>query len=185
MISCWILPTEAFLCGKRYEIYTDYRDVLEIFSYFSDPELPNYIKWEIALALFYKEEIPRKCRAEAMAFLSEFLCGGKSETQNPGPRLLDWEQDGDLIVADINKTAGQEIRALPYVHWWTFLSWFHAIGDGQLSTVVTIREKLLKGKRLEDWEKTYYREHKQRVELPKRYTKQELQQRQQLERLLD
>ena len=185
MISCWKLPTQAHIGGKCYEIHTDYRDILEIFSYFSDPDLPEYMQWQIALALFYEEPIPRQHQSEAMQYLSDFLCGGKPETGTPGPKLLDWQQDGDLIAADINKVAGQEIRALKYLHWWTFLSWFHAIGDGQLSTVVSIREKLARGKKLEGWEKEYYREHKHRVELPKRYSRQELAQRQQLKDLLE
>ena len=184
MISCWKLPTDAIIGGKKYQIHSDYRDVLEIFSYFSDPELPDYLKWQIALALFYEEEIPKEDQEKAVVFLSEFLSGGRPETGNPGPRLLDWEQEGAMIVADINKVAGQEIRALPSVQWWTFLAWFHAIGDGQLSTVIALRGKLASGKKLEGWEKAYYREHKHRVELPKRYSQQELQQRQQLESLL-
>jgi hypothetical protein len=89
-----------------------------------------------------------------------------------------------MIVADINKVAGKEIRALPFVHWWTFLSWFHAIGEGQLSTVVSIREKLRKGKKLEDWEKDYYREHKQVIDLKKRYSQTEMQERAELEKML-
>ena len=185
MISTWKLPTDAVIGGKRYEIHSDFRDILEIFAYFSDPDLPTYLQWRIAMALFYEGEIPSKDWPEAMQYLSEFLCGGMPETATPGPQLLDWQQDGDMIVADINKVAGQEIRALSYVHWWTFLSWFHAIGDGQLSTVISIRNKLSKGKKLEGWEKDYYREHKHRVELPKRYSRQELQQRQQLKDLLE
>lgn len=185
MIAGWRLPADAVIGGKRYAIYSDYRDILEIFAYFSDPDLPDYLKWRIALALFYEGEIPEEDQEKAMQFMLEFFSGGKPEADEIGPKLLDWQQDADLIVADINKAAGQEIRALPYLHWWTFLSWFHAIGDGQLSTVVAIREKLARGKKLEGWEKEYYREHKHRVELPKRYSQQELQQRQQLQLLLD
>ena len=185
MIAGWRLPADAVIGGKRYEIHSDYRDVLEIFAYFSDPDLPDYLKWSIALALFYEGQIPEADQAEAIQFMSEFFSGGRPETEQAGPKLLDWQQDADLIVADINKAAGREIRALPHLHWWTFLSWFHAIGDGQLSTVVAIREKLARGKKLEGWEKEYYREHKRRVELPKRYSQQELQQRQQLQLLLD
>lgn len=185
MIGCWKLPVNAIIGGKTYEIHSDYRDILEIFSYFSNPELPDYLKWQIALALFYEGEIPEKDQEEAISFLMEFLCAGRQENHCPGPKLLDWQHDSDLIVADINKAAGQEIRGLAYLHWWTFLSWFHTIGDGQLSTVVAIRGKLARGKKLEGWEKEYYREHKHRVELPKHYTQQELQQRQQLERLLE
>ena len=51
-----------------------------------------------------------------------------------------------MIIADINKVAGTEVRSLSFLHWWTFLSFFHAIGEGQLSTLISIREKLRTGK---------------------------------------
>ena len=180
----WRLPRQAVFGGVTYPIHTDYRDVLEIFSYFEDPDLPDSLKWRIALALFYEEEIPGAYMQAAMEFLVEFLRGGRQEDGKPAPKLLDWEQDAGVIVAEVNKVAGQEIRALPYVHWWTFLSWFHAIGEGQLSMLVGIREKLRKGKKLEPHEKDYYREHKAAVDLKTRYSREELAQRQALEKLL-
>ena len=181
----WKLPTEAVLGGKMYPIHADYRDVLEIFSYFEDPDLPDYLKWRIALELFYEGELPPQYRQEAMTFLSEFLTGGKGETEHQGIKLLDWEQDGSVIAAEVNKVAGQEIRALPFVHWWTFLGWFHGIGEGPLSTLVGIREKLRKGKKLEPHEKEYYRAHKASVDLKPRYSREELEQQQRLQRLLE
>ncbi len=180
----WELPTQAILGGKTYHIHGDYRDILEIFSYFENPDLPEYLRWEVALALFYEEEIPREDTAAAMEFLVQFLNGGKEETPMATGKLLDWEQDAAMIVADVNKVAGQEIRALPFVHWWTFLSWFHAIGEGQLSTVISIREKLRRGKPLEKWEKDFYRENKKTVDIPKRYTTWELQEQARLQKLL-
>jgi len=180
----WELPTRATIGGKDYEIHADYRDVLEIFSYFEDPDLPEYIRWQIALALFYEGEIPEAHRQEAMAYLSSFLNCGKPERGRHEAKLLDWEQDALMIVADVNKVAGQEIRALPFLHWWSFMAWFHAIGEGQLSTVVAIRDKLRRGKPLEKWEKDFYRENKERVDLPKRYSAQDLQEQQRLKKLL-
>ena len=50
---------------------------------------------------------------------------------------------------------------------------------------MSIRDKMARGKKLEDWEKTFYRENKRKVELKKRYSQQELQTRQQLELLLE
>lgn len=180
----WRLPVEAVFGGVRYKIHSDYRDVLEIFSYFEDPDLPEYVKWRIALALFYEGDIPQIHRQDAMAFLSDFLAGGRTEQEKPAPKLIDWEQDGAVIVAEVNKVAGQEIRALPYVHWWTFLSWFHGIGEGQLSTLVGIREKLRTGKKLESHEKDYYRAHKSAVDLKPRYSREEREEQQRLQRLL-
>ena len=93
--------------------------------------------------------------------------------------------DAGVIVAEVNKVAQQEIRALPYVHWWTFLSWFHGIGEGQLTTLVSIREKLRKGQKLEPHEKAYYQSNKGAVDLKKRYSREETETRKALERLLD
>lgn len=165
----WQLPTTAVIGGKTYHLHTDYRDILEIFRYLEDESLQELLRWRIALGLFYEEEVPGEDWQAAMEYLAAFLRGGQQEA-SPGPKLLDWQQDGPLIVADINKTAGQEIRALPFLHWWSFLAYFHAIGEGQLSTVVSIRDKLRRGKKLESWEQEYYRKNKKRVDLPKRYT---------------
>ena len=180
----WVLPRQTVFGGVTYQIHTDYRDILEIFSYFDDPDLPDSLKWRIALALFYEGEIPGEHMQAAMEFLADFLRGGRQDTEKPAPKLLDWEQDAGVIVAEVNRVAGQEIRALPYIHWWTFLSWFHSIGEGQLSMLVGIREKLRKGKKLEPHEKDYYREHKAAVDLKIRYSREEMAQRQAIEKLL-
>lgn len=180
----WQLPDRAVIGGKEYTIHGDFRDILEIFSYLTDPEQPEFLRWRIALALFYEEPVPESDRQAAAEYLCRFINGGKEETGPSGPRLLDWEQDGLLIVADVNTVAGQEIRAMPFVHWWTFLAWFHGVGQGQLAAVVSLRDKLCRGKPLEDWEKEFYRDNKQLVDLKPRYTPQQLKERQQLEQLL-
>ena len=58
MIAGWELPRSAQIGGVQYTLHADYRDILEIFTYLEDPELPEYLRWQIALALFYEEEIP-------------------------------------------------------------------------------------------------------------------------------
>ena len=78
---------------------------------------------------------------------------------------MDWQQDASLIAAGISKAAGQDVRTLPYLHWWSFLAWFDAIGEGSFATVVAIRDKLRRGKRLENWELDFYRTHRAAVEL--------------------
>ena len=180
----WELPLRAEIGGKQYGLHCDFRDVLEIFSYFSDPDLPDYIKWQIALALFFEGEIPPIHQQQAMEYLSWFLSGGRQEEQSPGPQLLDWEQDCDLIAADVNRAAGMEIRAVPFLHWWTFLSWFHAMPPGELSTRISLRQKLRKGQPLEDWEKEYYRENKALVDLRPAYTEEEKREIERLNKLL-
>ena len=183
-MTAWQLPTTALIGGTTYLLNTDFRDILEIMQYMNDQEKPEYIRWEIALGLFYEGEIPETQKPEAMQYLADFISGGRSDEQTPGAVLLDWEQDAAVIVADVNKVAGMEIRATRYLHWWTFLSYFHAIGEGQLLTIVSIRDKLRRGKPLEKWEQEYYREHKSKVALKVHYTPEELAERERLKELL-
>lgn len=179
----WSLPTSATIGGVVYQIHADFRDILNIFRYMDDPDRPEYIRWRIAIALFYEGEIPQEYFQEAMEYLADFIACGNRDSK-PGPKLLDWEQDAQVIVADVNKVAGSEIRAVPFLHWWTFVSYFNAIGEGQLSTLVSIRDKLRRGKPLEKWEKEYYRKNKEIVDLKTRYSADELAEQERLKKLL-
>lgn len=183
-MSLWGLPDSAEIGGVRYLINADYRDILEIFRHLDDPDQPEYVRWRIALALFYEGEIPTEHRQEAMEYLTEFIACGEKNTRS-GPKLLDWEQDAQVIVAEVNKVAGTEIRAVPFLHWWTFMAYFNAIGEGQLSTLVSLRDKLRRGKKLEKWEREYYQKNKSRVELKKRYSAEDLAEQERLKKLLN
>lgn len=180
----WDLPVTAHICGAEYKLNTDYRDILEIMRYLNDLNIPEYLRWHIAIALFYERDVPQDHYAEAMEYLALFIAGGEIDTK-PGPVLLDWDQDVLTIVSDVNKIAGTEIRSLPYLHWWTFLSYFRAIGEGQLSTLITVRDKLRRGKKLEKWEQEYYRSNQKRVDLKKKYTAEELAEQERLQKLLN
>ena len=181
----WQLPKEATIGGRTYRLHTDYRDILEIFSWLQDGTMPEFLRWYVALALFFEEELPDEDLQEAAQYLRWFVCCGQQEEKNPGPQLLHWEQDAQDIVADVNKVAGREIRELPYLHWWTFMGWFHSIGEGNLSMLVSVRDKLRRGKKLEPHEQEFYRRNRNRVQLQPDYTPEELAQQEQLRRLLD
>lgn len=182
-MELWDLPTSAVIGGEEYPIHADFRDILEIFRYLNDLDRPEYVRWRIAIALFFEGEIPEEHRREAMEYLSGFISCGNPESK-PAPKLLDWEQDAQAIVADVNKVAGAEIRAMPFLHWWTFVAYFNAIGEGQLSTLISIRDKLNRGKKLEKWEQEYYRKNKDRVDLKKHYSAEELAEQERLKKLL-
>lgn len=183
----WDLPAAAELDGVPYAVNADYRDVLDIISRLNDPDEDEQTRLYVALALFYEnfEEMPERKYLEAAKWMFCFMNGGEEESKSgPTHKTIDWEQDKAMIVADINKVAGCEVRALPFCHWWTFLAWFKGIGDGQLATVVSIREKRRKGKKLSDWEREFYQENRALVDFQRKYTKEELEEREQLEKLL-
>ena len=64
------------------------------------------------MALFFDAPVPDRDLSEAARFLSWFIAGGQEITDRPGPKLIDWQQDAAVIASDVNRVAGQEIRAL-------------------------------------------------------------------------
>ena len=183
-MTLWSLPQTTTIGSTEYQLSTDYRDVLEIIGYLNDQENPEILRWRIAVALFYDcEDFPEEHLQEAMDYLAAFIACDDTPSA-PSPNLLDWDQDAQVIAADVNKVAGMEIRAVPYLHWWTFLSYFRAIGEGQLLTLVSIREKLRTGKKLEPWEQEYYHKNPERVILRTKYLAEEEEELDELKELL-
>ena len=183
-MSSWELPKSVEINGKKYAINTDYRDILEIIGYLTDPDKPAYIKWSIAIALFYKDEIPSNLMPEATEELAKFIGENEEDDGQIHPKLIDWEQDSKAIIADVNKVAGYEIRSVPYLHWWTFLSYFRGIGEGQLSTIVSIRSKKARHKKLDKWEQEFYSENRSAIDFKTHYTQEELEEQERIKKLL-
>lgn len=184
----WTLPTAA-VNGRRWPIHSDYRDVLDVIAWLNGAQggdLPPEERWYVAMSLFYPDfpAMPRQDWPAASDFMAAFLAGGRPQPRRPGPKLLDWQQDAPLIAAGVSQAAGQDVRTLPYLHWWSFLAWFDAIGEGALSTVVSIRDKLRRGRRLESWELEYYRAHRAEVDLRPALTAEEADAREELRKKL-
>lgn len=170
----WSLPVTAEIGGGGYRLNTDYRDVLEIIGYL-EHEPDKQAAAHIALALFFVDydDMPPEHWAQAAQYLEGFLGCFEAETGRPQPKQFDWEQDYAMIVSGVNKVAHAEVRAMPYLHWFTFVSFFMEVGEGQFSTLVSVRQKLAKHKKLEKWEQEFYRNNKDRVKLKPKYTPEE------------
>ena len=185
----WDLPQKVEINGVEYAVNADYRDVLDIIEQLDNPDDSLEINLYCALAMFYEDffEIPSECIQEAAEMMIWFInCGQEDEKdEQPAPKQIDWQQDGLMIAADVNKVAGCDIRSLSFLHWWTFMAYFMGIGEGQLSTVVAIRDKLRKGKPLDDWEKEYYRKNKSKVDLKRKFSAEELAEREKINKLLN
>ena len=158
------LPETAVLAGERYPIRTDFRLILRLLQYMERQDLPLPLRWQVALQTFYERPVPPEAEGEAMEYLANFLSGGR-QPERSGPKLLDWQWDAPAIISGVNRAAGTEVRSLPSLHWWTFLSFFHGIGEGQLSLLVGIREKLRKGQKLLPHEQEFYRHNRDWVQM--------------------
>ena len=196
-MSAWDLPTTLNIHGTEYRIRSDFRAVLDVLTAMNDPDLflPDADEWEqqavrmsVMTTILYVdyELIPRDDYKEACEKAIEFIDMGMKENVNkPLPRLMDWEQDGRVIIPAINRVVGKEVRALEYMHWWTFMGAYMEIGDCLFSQIVSVRGKKAKGKTLDTWEKEFVRENRDLVELEKRYSQEELEEQERLNKILN
>lgn len=148
----------------------DYRMVLDVFTVLNDVELSEQERILTSLIIFYTEfdDVKRlfACSEEELTALTEemfnfFNCGQTSPGANTNVKLIDWDNDEQLISSAINNVANKEIRSVEYCHWWTFMGYYCAIGESPLSTVVGIRSKIVKGKKLEKYEQEFRRDNPQ------------------------
>lgn len=159
-----MLPKSLEIGGNQYEIRSDFRIALLIFEAFNDTNLNDSEKSEVCLKCLYKE-IPSDLKT-AYKKAIWFLDGGNIPKSRQNHRkIFDWKQDESIIFSAVNKSAGFETRSAEYVHWWTFLGYFSEIGEGLFSQVVNIRTKKSKGKKLEKWEREFYAEHREMIDL--------------------
>lgn len=167
------LPTTINIAGIDCEIYSDYRDILEIFEIFNDPDLLESEKVIVALDFFYKTDDYKKDYETATVEMMNFItqCSDETPSNTSKKPLYDWEQDFNIIVAPINKAMNTDIRGLEYLHWWTFLSAFMEIGECTFNTFVGIRDKLNKGIKLDKTEERIYKENRLKIVIKQKHDK--------------
>ena len=173
----WDLPIAVNINGKSHPIRNkcDYRVVLDAICALNDDDLTNEEKAKCALFIFYEDMSAIDDFDKAIKEMFCIINGGgqQEENQEQKPQLMDWEHDFPVLVSPINRVLGCEIRSIDYLHWFSLLSAYMEIGECTFSTIVSIRSKRSKGKKLDKWEEEYIREHKKMVELPKKLTAEE------------
>lgn len=174
------LPTTIEIEGHSFPIAEngDFRMVLECFSCLEDQELSEQERCLAALMIFYGmkdlNEINRLPDLEqATKEMYKFFEADIPEAKKGQDyRLIDWDKDAAMICSAVNKVANKEVRSEEYLHWWTFMGYYMAIGESSLSTVVGIRSKIVKGKKMEKWEREFRAENSQYFEWDSRSAEQ-------------
>jgi hypothetical protein len=128
------LPTSLYIGEVEHPIRYNWLAVLDILAACADPELDDAEKALCVLQIFYPnwEEIPSDRLQEACKKACDFIDCGQKDDGKPKPKMIDWEQDAPIIIPEINKVAGKEVRLDPNIHWWTFFGWFMGIGTVSL-----------------------------------------------------
>lgn len=164
------LPTSIELHGESFKIREkgDFRMILHLFNIMNDKELTEQEQVLTCLLVFYDKFVDvddimkYPYVKDAVLEMFKFInCGQPEESKPSSVRLIDWEQDSVLITSAVNNVAGKEIRSEKYLHWWTFMSYFMAIGECSLSQIVGIRYKIAHNEKLEKHEKKFKHENPQ------------------------
>lgn len=169
------LPTTVNVFDRTYRIRNrgDYRTLILVNKTLSHPDLGKEEKALAALILFYDElentdDVLNEFETsellqEAIKQMQIFISCGEDDSvgYKTNYKLYDWEKDEKLITSSINPMLGQgqDIRAFEYMHWWTYISYFMGIKESPLSNVVGIRDKIIKGKKLEKYEQEFRRDN--------------------------
>lgn len=191
----WELPTSIEIDGISYAIRTDFRAVLDVLTAMSDPDLflPDaydqekaYIRMDTLLQIMVEdyENLPPEKLGEACEAVIEFIDCGMKDDGKRKPHTMDWQQDAQIIIPAINRVQGTEIRALPYLHWWTFLGAYMEIGECLFAQVVHIRQKKQNHQKLEKWENDFYNQNKDIIDLRKKISEEQKMEMENLEKWL-
>ena len=169
-MSAYDIPIVINIGDKELKIRNngDYRVILDCFAALNDIELTPVERFYSSLIIFYEdfnsiEDVNNFPDIESLIARMYwfFNCGDDSIGAKSHYKLIDLEKDAQLINSAINNVANKEIRSEPYVHWWTFMGYYTAIGECPLSYIVGIREKILKNKKLEKYEREFRRDNPQ------------------------
>jgi len=179
------LPTALDFGGASWDIDPDFRQVLRILEAMEDPDLTDGEKATICLINLYvdADQIPPELAQAAFDAAIKFIDHGAGDGK-PGPRTMDWTQDAPLIFPAVNRAAGFEVRSVDYMHWWTFLGFFMEIKDTVYSTVLSLRGKKARHKKLEKSEQEFWNENIGICRIRERLTEEEKAEKERLKALL-
>ena len=186
----WSLPISVEIDGKEYAIRNrcDYRVVLDVISALNDEELEMEHRAECALFIFYgNDELDTEYKVlksfetkkNVQVALDEMVkiinLGKEIEREEYKPQLMDWEYDFTQIAPPVSRVLGYSVRDIKnYTHYYDFIGAYMEIGsECSFSNIVLIRDKRLKGKKLEKWEQEFYRENRKLIDLPRKLTAEE------------
>lgn len=147
----------------------DYRMVLDCFAALNDQELDKEERLIAALMIFYEcfNDVEDVLNCEILEPLVKemykfFNCGDPDGVGNKvNHTLIDWQKDQQLIASAVNNVAKKEIRFEEYLHWWTFMGYYLAIGESPMATIISIRNKIVEGKKLQKYEQEFRKDNPQ------------------------
>lgn len=166
----WELPKSVEVDGKKYKIRNDcdYRVVLDVIEALKDKELDEQYRLQCALFIFYDDLTGcQELETAANEMMKIINCGEENKADTPMQRLMDWKHDFKNIAPPVSRVLGYSVRdSKNYTHWYDFIGAYMEIGDCYFAQIMSYRSKKRKGKKLDETDRQFYREHKDDIDLP-------------------
>lgn len=174
----WDLPISVEIDGKDYKIRNkcDYRVILDVISALNDKETDDETKIRCALFIFYEDMENIKDIQLAVNEMMKIINLGEEVNPNEPekPKMMDWEHDYNNVTPPISRVLGYSVRDKNnYTHWYDFVGAYMEIGECYFSQIISIRSKIKKGKKLDEQDRQFYKEHKKEIDLPMELSEEE------------
>lgn len=174
----WSLPISVEIDGTEFEIRNkcDYRVVLDVIEVLKDNQLTQEEKIKCSLFIFYNDFTKIKNLEKAFKEMLKIISLGEEDNEDEPQKkpIMDWNHDFRYLAPPISRVLGYSVRdEKNYTHYYDFIGAYMEIGECTFSTIVSIRSKLRKGKKLDKGEQEFYKENKKIVDLPQNLTEEE------------
>lgn len=173
----WRLPVTVEVGGRPFSIRSDFRAVLDALAALQDENLTETERRVACLRILYPRWRELPDWQEAFVKAMEFVNLGRAvDKAAPGRApLADWNQDVQLIAPAVDEVLGYSCRQCAYLHWWDFIGAYQNINaEGLFATVIRIRSKRRRGKKLDKAEEEFCRENPELIKPPRPKTEEEL-----------
>ena len=117
------LPRAVPVGGTSVPIKTGYRTGIQVIRV-AESDLSEALKAGMILKLYFGDDVPTD-RAAALNAVMDFHRIGDESPKRRARRLLDWDRDAGMILADFRREYGIDLAdPSTRMHWWTFMAYF-------------------------------------------------------------
>lgn len=120
-------PKTVDVDGKKYQIYTDFRDFLRLFDILKNED--DEIKIASEFLSMYTDRIPQDYKKAIMA-IADFVLDkdqkeendteSDEENRDEKKKLISYEKDAPYIIGDFLRFYGIDLTSCEYLHWMKF-----------------------------------------------------------------
>lgn len=164
-------PTWLKNNDTEYEINADFRTILKIRRMYDDDNILDRQKPSFAIRWFFREEIPDN----GMELLYNFLRQGRSpkEGDEHRPQQFCFEFDAAEIYTSFLMQYQIDLIDVDFLHWYKFLTLLYSLGENTpFRRRIALR--FMDTSNLKGTQRTEAEDAKEAVQLPVKYTREEL-----------